>query len=120
MEARGELRGGRFVQSFGGEQFALAGAGGPPARGPQTQEAGRPRGPVRHRAPQPGGRRRPGAPRPAQINNRILLRDGVPVAAHVAGEVKVFSDLDDRQRPQARQMLDAGKAPGQVLQFQAS
>ncbi|MDZ7750667.1 MAG: hypothetical protein U5S82_03170 [Gammaproteobacteria bacterium] len=26
MEARGELRGGRFVQSFSGEQFALAGA----------------------------------------------------------------------------------------------
>ena len=40
LEARGEIRGGRFVAGFGGEQFAARGRGGPAARGAQAEKIG--------------------------------------------------------------------------------
>jgi ATP-dependent Lhr-like helicase len=79
LEARGELRGGRFVQGFAGEQFAL----------PEAIDALRS---VR-RAPRTGEERvllsavdplnlvgilTPGPRIPAQAGNRVLLVDGVP------------------------------------------
>jgi ATP-dependent Lhr-like helicase len=79
LEARGELRGGRFVNGFSGEQFAL----------PDALDALRS---VR-RAPKTGEERvlvsavdplnlagilTPGPRIPAQAGNRLLLVDGVP------------------------------------------
>ena len=79
LEARGELRGGRFVHGFSGEQFAL----------PDAIDALRS---VR-RAPRTGEERvllsavdplnlagilTPGPRIPAQAGNRVLLVDGVP------------------------------------------
>ncbi|MGH7568827.1 MAG: DEAD/DEAH box helicase [Gemmatimonadales bacterium] len=89
LEARGEIRGGRFVSGFSGEQYALAEAVGL-LRAVRRQGAGS------------GGREAgelvavsgadplnlvgvltPGELVPALATNRVLYRDGVPVAVKV-------------------------------------
>lgn len=85
LEARGEIRGGRFIAGLAGEQFAL-----PEAIGLLRQ--------VRRRALDGSlivisasdplnliGTLLPGVKVPAVAGNRLLYRDGVPVAARVAG-----------------------------------
>jgi ATP-dependent Lhr-like helicase len=119
MEARGEIRGGRFVQSFSGEQFALAEAV-TSLRDIRKREKGGDL--LTLSAADPlnlVGIVTPGKRVPAQVNNRILYRDGAPLASIIAGEVEFFARLDGHQQQQVRQML-VRKAPGQVLQFQAS
>ena len=87
LEARGEIRGGRFVHGFVGEQFAL-----PEAldelRGlraaPTTPEL------CKVAATDPlnlVGILSPGARVPAVIGNAVLYRDGVPLAAREAGAI---------------------------------
>jgi ATP-dependent Lhr-like helicase len=85
MEARGEIRGGRFVNGFSGEQYALPEAVG-------LMRAVRKDGPkhelVAVSAVDPlnlVGTIVPGEPIPGFAGNRILYRDGVPVAA-IAGK----------------------------------
>ncbi len=85
MEARGAIRGGRFVVGFTGEQFAL----------PDAVDALR----AARRAPREGGERvelsaadplnlvgilTPGARVPAVLGNRVALVDGVPAGAGAA------------------------------------
>ena len=60
----------------------------------------------------------PGQRVPAQANNRVLYRDGVPLAAMIAGEVLHFGKLDLQLQQQVRQML-IRKTMGQVVQFQS-
>jgi ATP-dependent Lhr-like helicase len=87
LEARGEIRGGFFVSGVGGEQFALAEAIGAlrtarksEARGDLITISGAdPLNLV--------GILTPGPRVTAITANRILLRDGVPVAALLAGQV---------------------------------
>jgi ATP-dependent Lhr-like helicase len=86
LEARGAIRGGRFVAGFTGEQFAL----------PEAVEALR----AVRRAPREGKERvelsaadplnlvgvlTPGARVPATLGNRVALVDGVPVAPNETG-----------------------------------
>jgi ATP-dependent Lhr-like helicase len=92
LEARGDIRGGRFVAGFSGEQFAL------PEAIPLLRE-------VRRRA-QDGalvcisgvdplnlcGTLLGGDKVPALAGNRILFRDGLPVATIVAGKICYLSD----------------------------
>ena len=101
LEARGEIRGGRFVSGFGGEQFAAADA------------VGRLRS-VRKRAPLDElavisavdplnlvGILTPEARVAAVYRNRVLLRDGVPIAAVEGGEFRRLADSsfsDDQLR----------------------
>ena len=86
LEARGEIRGGRFIAGLAGEQFAL-----PEAVGLLRQ--------VRRRALDGElvmvsasdplnliGTLLPGSKVPAVSGNRLLYRDGLPVAARVAGK----------------------------------
>ena len=80
-EARGEVRGGRFVDGFPGEQFALA-------EGVEALRAARRAGPtetVREiSAADPlnlAGILTPGPRIPAFARGRVLLHDGVPAAA---------------------------------------
>ena len=87
LEARGEIRAGRFVSGFVGEQFAL------PEAVSALREA--------HRAPPTGalevvsacdplnlvGIVTPGERVPSQPGNRIVFRDGVPVASLEKGAV---------------------------------
>jgi ATP-dependent Lhr-like helicase len=87
LEARGEIRGGRFVAGFSGEQYAL----------PEAIQQLRA---IRRRAPSGqlsaisgadplnlAGITTPGEKIPALANNRILYRDGIPLAAREAGNV---------------------------------
>jgi len=90
MEDRGEVYGGRFVDGFSGEQFAL-----PEAIGLLRRHGKAPL----HRqlkvinAADPlnlGGFITPGVKTPAKPGNRILLEDGVPAARLVSGEVELL------------------------------
>ena len=88
LEARGEIRGGRFVNGASGEQFALPEAIGllrairkASAKGELIViNAADPLNLI--------GILTPGARIPSITANRILLRDGLPIAALVAGEVR--------------------------------
>jgi ATP-dependent Lhr-like helicase len=97
LEARGEIRGGRFVKGFGGEQFAAPDAVGR-LRAVRKMEAGGelvvlsgadPLNLVGVLTPEP---------RVAGIHrNRIVLKDGVPIAALEGGELRrlAASELAD-------------------------
>jgi ATP-dependent Lhr-like helicase len=92
LEARGDIRGGRFVAGFSGEQFAL------PEAIPLLREV--------RRRPQDGslvcisgvdplnlcGTLLPGDKVPALAGNRILFRDGLPVATVIAGKIDYLAD----------------------------
>ena len=87
LEARGEIRGGRFVAGFSGEQFAL-----PEAIAQLREVRRRPHDGalVTLSGIDPlnlGGTLLPGDKVPALGANRILFRDGLPVAAIVGGKI---------------------------------
>ena len=88
LEARGEIRGGRFVGGFSGEQFALPDAVGllrGVRRAHTTGEL------VSISGADPlnlVGIITPGSPVPAIVTNRVLFRDGVAVAVSEAGGKK--------------------------------
>jgi ATP-dependent Lhr-like helicase len=94
LEARGEIRGGRFVAGMSGEQFALPEAVGDLRRVRRTE----PRGMlVAVSAADPlnlVGIVTPGARVPAVASNRVVYRDGVPLAARIAGEIEVLASWD--------------------------
>jgi len=105
MEDRGEVRGGRFVDGFSGEQFALPEALGL-LRQP-TETGSRPLFRIIS-ACDPlnlGGLITPGAKTPAVSNNRILLENGLPVARLMGDELEEFSGISDRASQEARQRL---------------
>jgi len=95
LEARGEIRGGRFVTGMPGEQFALPEAVGQ-LRSIRRLEA---RGLlVGISAADPlnlTGIITPGERVPALTTNRILYRDGVPVLAREAGQIRpLVNDIE--------------------------
>jgi ATP-dependent helicase Lhr and Lhr-like helicase len=99
LEARGEIRGGRFVAGFGGEQFAAPDAVGRLRAVRKQEKIGEM---VVVSAADPlnlVGILTPEARVPAIYTNRVLLRDGLPIAALEAGELRrlVESDLTDEQ-----------------------
>jgi len=99
LEARGEIRGGRFVAGFGGEQFAAPDAVG---RLRAVRKIEKLDELVALSAVDPlnlVGILTPDARVAAIHTNRVLLRDGVPIAALEAGEVRrlAASDLGDGQ-----------------------
>jgi ATP-dependent Lhr-like helicase len=88
LEARGEIRGGRFVAGFGGEQFALPEAVGRLRAVRKTEKAGER---VVIGAADPlnlVGILTPEARVPAVHTHRLLLEDGLPVAALEGGEIR--------------------------------
>ncbi|BAN50106.1 DEAD/DEAH box helicase [Metapseudomonas resinovorans] len=94
LEARGEIRGGRFVAGVSGEQFALAEAVGLLRDVRKHPQAG---SLVSLSACDPLnllGTLLNGAKVPALAGNRLLFRDGVPVASLVAGKVNLLQDVD--------------------------
>ncbi|MGH8496216.1 MAG: DEAD/DEAH box helicase [Gammaproteobacteria bacterium] len=110
MEARGELRGGRFVQSFAGEQFALAEAVA--ALRKIRREGGDGRLIAVSGADPLNlvGILTPGERLPALRKNRVLYRDGVPIAVQSAGEVRFIGEMDAGVQWDARQRLLRGRA----------
>jgi ATP-dependent Lhr-like helicase len=94
LEARGEIRGGRFVAGFGGEQFAAPDAVG---RLRAVRKAEKPGELVVLSAADPlnlVGVLTPEGRVPAIHRNRILLKDGLPIAAVEAGELRRLADSD--------------------------
>ena len=112
LEARGELRGGRFVDGMAGEQFALAEAVGALRelrRRPRDGEY------VAISAADPlnlSALITPGARVPARAALRLLYRDGVPVATLDGRELAFVAELAEADRFAARQALlrAAGRA----------
>ncbi len=105
LEARGDIRGGRFVAGFSGEQFAL-----PDAVGALRT--------VRRKAASGAcvslcgadplnlvGILTPGPKLPALVGNRVLFRDGVPVAFLIGGEVQYLQELDPGSAWEVRKAL---------------
>ncbi|MGI4812263.1 MAG: DEAD/DEAH box helicase [Janthinobacterium lividum] len=106
MEARGEIRGGRFVDGLSGEQFAL------PEAIPLLRE-------TRRRAPDDSlvciaatdplnlcGTLLPGQKVPAVVGNRIAFINGVAVAARIAGAVNFLTDFDATAKETVRTRLN--------------
>ncbi|MGE5539530.1 MAG: DEAD/DEAH box helicase [Gemmatimonas sp.] len=111
LEARGEIRGGRFVAGFTGEQFALPDAVGAlreVRRNAQTDSW------VSVSGADPlnlVGILTPGAKLPALAGNRVLFRDGIPVAMLSGGEVQFLQQLEPATEWQARKALLRGSVP---------
>jgi len=110
LEARGEIRGGRFVAGISGEQFALPDAIGA-LRG------------LRKRAPNETwvcvcgvdplnlvGSVIAGDNVPRLVGSRVLYRDGVAVAKLVAGQTTMLETMDAAAEYAARMKLLRGTA----------
>jgi len=105
LEARGEIRGGRFVAGFSGEQFALPEAIGALRALRRKVASG---GLVSVSAADPlnlVGILTPGARVPALAANRVLFRDGIPIAVHVGGEARFLAPLEPGLEWEARNAL---------------
>jgi ATP-dependent helicase Lhr and Lhr-like helicase len=105
LEARGEIRGGRFVAGFTGEQYAAPEAIGllrDTRRKPHSQ----------HHVSLSGadplnlvGILTPGQRVPALSGNRVLYRDGIPVAVFAGGEVRFLEKLEPKDQWDAQNLL---------------
>jgi ATP-dependent Lhr-like helicase len=97
LEARGEIRGGRFVAGMSGEQFALPEAVGALRdirRQPKENKL------VSITGADPlnlVGIVIPGVRVPALLTNRILYRDGVPIALQLGREVRLLDRGDQHE-----------------------
>jgi len=105
LEQRGEIRGGRFISGLSGEQFAL-----PEAVGMLR---------AMRRAPSEGAMVSVSAADPLNLvgiitpddrvsafaANRVLYRDGVPIAKFESGEVSFLVELDPASQWQVRNAL---------------
>ena len=105
LEARGEIRGGRFISGLAGEQFAL------PEAIPLLREV--------RRRPADGsliavcggdplnlaGTLLPGGKVPALAGNRLVYRDGVPAAVEIAGQQLYWLELDQAAAAEVRKKL---------------
>ncbi|HEX4674167.1 MAG TPA: hypothetical protein VH209_02495, partial [Steroidobacteraceae bacterium] len=105
LEARGEIRGGRFVAGFTGEQFAAPEAIGllrDTRRKPHSQSH------VSLSGADPlnlVGILTPGARLPSLSGNRLLYRDGIPVAVFAGGEVRFLEKLEPKEQWEAQNLL---------------
>ena len=111
LEARGEIRGGRFVAGFSGEQYAL-----PEAVGLLRQMRRRPIGGqwVSVSAADPlnlAGIVTPGPRVAALTGNRLIYRDGVPIAAQIGGKVEMLVALEAAAEWEARKRLIRSASP---------
>jgi ATP-dependent Lhr-like helicase len=115
LEARGEIRGGRFVAGFSGEQFALPDAIGmlrEVRRKPETGSW------VSLSGADPlnlAGILTPGPKLAALTGNRVLYRDGLPVALFAGGEVQFLEPLDPAVQWHARKTLLRGAVPSSLV-----
>jgi ATP-dependent Lhr-like helicase len=115
LEARGDIRGGRFVAGFSGEQFALPEAIGMLRDARRKQPSG---ALVSLSGADPlnlVGILTPGARLPALTGNRLLYRDGIPIATLAAGEVRFLETLDPATEWEAHKALLRQTAPRRTV-----
>jgi ATP-dependent Lhr-like helicase len=117
LEARGEIRGGRFLGGFSGEQFA-------------TPEAVQLLRSIR-RAPAEGSMISVSAADPLNLlgivvptgrlapssSNRVLYRDGAPIALMEAKEIRFLVEMTPAEQWQARQALLRRHVPPKVRAY---
>jgi ATP-dependent Lhr-like helicase len=104
LEARGEVRGGRFVSGFSGEQFALPDAAAVLRKVAKTEGEER----VSISAADPlnlVGILTPGEKVPRLPGNRVLFENGVPVAMQVGGEVRYLREMDEKGEWEVKNLL---------------
>jgi ATP-dependent helicase Lhr and Lhr-like helicase len=112
LEARGEIRGGRFIAGFSGEQYALPEAVGmlrEIRRQPESAEW------ISLSGADPlnlAGVLTPGPKLAALTGNRLLFRDGLPIASYSGGEVRFLTTLDTVTQWEARKRLLRSATPG--------
>jgi ATP-dependent Lhr-like helicase len=114
MEARGELRGGRFVEGFSGEQFALPEAVSllRTAANQPTQDL------IAISAVDPlnfTGILLPGSRVTATNKNKILFRSGKPIAVSKSGQVEYLEKLTTEIQWQAQNVLLKKRNPGHLM-----
>ena len=114
LEARGEIRGGRFVAGFSGEQFALPDAVGlmreirrKPSSGEWVSLSGAdPLNLI--------GILTPGQRLAALTANRVVYRDGLPIAALTGGKAQFLAELEDAEQWEAEKRLVRSAARGML------
>jgi ATP-dependent Lhr-like helicase len=114
MEARGEIRGGRFVSGFSGEQFAL-----PEAAGALRRATGEDEELVSISAADPlnlVGVIVPGEKVPALSGNRVLFRNGVPVAVQAGEEIRLLAAVESKSEWEIRTLLIRKQRPGSYVE----
>jgi ATP-dependent Lhr-like helicase len=114
LEARGEVRGGRFVSGFSGEQFALPEATALLRKVARHEGCER----VSVSAVDPlnlVGIITPGEKIPRLAGNRVLFEGGVPIAVHAGGEVRYLTALDEGAQWIAKNLLIRRQRPGAFL-----
>ncbi|MEE8161194.1 MAG: ATP-dependent DNA helicase, partial [Acidobacteriota bacterium] len=105
LEARGEIRGGRFIQSFAGEQYALPEA---VVKLRQVRNQTKEGDLIAISAADPlnlTGLITPGNRVPVQQINRILYRDGVPIAASSGGQISFLEPIESTEEWHLRKTL---------------
>jgi ATP-dependent Lhr-like helicase len=115
LEARGEVRGGRFVSGFAGEQFAL----------PEAVAA------LRKSAKTPGNERvsvsaidplnlagilTPGERVARLAGNRVLFENGVPIAVQSGGDVHYLTPLDAGAQWEVKNLLIRKQRPDSYVE----
>ena len=111
MEARGDVRGGRFVTGVSGEQFALPEAVGLLRRIRRRAPSGRP---IPVSAADPlnlTGILAPGPRVAKSTRSRVVYRDGVPVAAHEGGAFVRLGEYEDGVANQIERAARIGSLP---------
>jgi len=105
MEARGELRGGRFVQGFAGEQFALPDAMNALKK---IRRQDKDEKLISISASDPlnlTGSITAGKRIASLAGNRILYRKGIPIATSIAGEVNYLESIDTEMQWEIKMTL---------------
>ena len=117
LEARGEIRGGRFVSGFVGEQFALPEAVEMLRRVKNSEPSGQVMVVAATDPLNVVGILTPGGKVPAVLGNKIAFKDGVPLCTLENGVVSDRSGGDDDALIRARSLLQQ-HAPGPVEALQ--
>src|SRR6202022_3630070 len=118
LESRGEIRGGRFVAGFAGEQFALPDAVGT-LRNVRRNQNATPRW-VSVSGADPlnlAGILTPGQKLAALTGNRLLHQEGVPTALFESGDVRFLQTLDIKTEWEAQKALLRGAAQAPLLEL---
>jgi ATP-dependent Lhr-like helicase len=119
LEARGEIRGGRFVSGFSGEQFATPEAIGllrdmrrkPPTEAYVSLSAADPLNLI--------GILTPGPRLASLAGNRLLFKDGLPVATMAAGEISYLQELQPKEQWDAQMALLRRHAPAALDELES-
>lgn len=114
LEARGELRGGRFVDGFAGEQFALPEAVSLMRDIRKRNNRGQM---VTISSADPlnlTGIITPGDRVAAQLGNRILFLDGKPVATSQGGDIQIIDSIAQNEHVRIKNLLTRKYHPAAI------